>query len=84
MEYSLKTTRKNEKRVEISIENGVYIVSGQWVLKLVADTNFENHESLQHFQRMLKKYGVIDQLEQAGISEGDTVRIDTVELDYVR
>ena len=84
LEYRLKDTSESEKRFEINIENGVYIISGKWVVKLVADTNFNSHESVQYFQRMLKKYGAVDRLEKMGIREGDTVRIDSVEFDYIK
>ena len=54
------------------------------VRKIVGSTNFDDYESLQYFQRVLRKSGIIDMLEEKGIKEGDTVHMYGVEFDYVR
>lgn len=75
-------TAKDEKPFEIHIEDGVYVVEGNWLRKVLGSTNITNYESLQYFQRALKKKGVISALEEMGIQEGDTVRIYDTEFDY--
>ena len=40
-------------------------------------------ESLNFFQRVLIKNGVIDKLREAGVEEGDTVSIYDFEFDFV-
>ncbi len=75
-------TAKDEKPFEIHIDNGVYVVEGNWLRKVLGSTNITNFESLQYFQRALKKKGVISALEEMGIQEGDTVRIYDTEFDY--
>ncbi len=77
-------TAKEDRPFEIHIEDGVYIVDGDWVRKVLGSTNITNYESLQYFQRALKKKGVIAALEEMGIEEGDTVRILDTEFDYTR
>ena len=77
-------TAKEEKPFEIRKEGDVYIVEGNWVRKLVGSTNFDNYESLQYFQRAIKRKGIVDELEKMGISEGDTVKMYDLEFDYVR
>ena len=77
-------TAEEEKPFEIRIEDGAYIIEGNWIRKVVGSTNFSNYESLQYFQRSLKKKGVIDKLEEMGIEEGDTVKIYDIEFDYTR
>ncbi len=72
------TTEKTGRTEKASI----YIVEGNLPLKLVRSINTESYESMQYFQRSLKKMGVADELKRMGISEGDTVRIDNVEFDY--
>ncbi len=71
-------------KIEIIVEDGIYFVEGLRVKNLVESTNFDDYESLQYFQRALRKYGVIDKLEEAGINEGDLVNIYDFEFDYVR
>ncbi len=68
---------------EISIEGGVYVVSGSWIEAVGGSVNFSDEESLQFFQRALKNRGVIDALVDAGIKEGETVRIGDLEFDFV-
>jgi len=70
--------------ITVNKEDGVYIVEGMPVRKLVGSTNFDDYESLQYFQRMLRKLGIIDMLEEKGINEGDTVCMYDAEFDYVR
>lgn len=77
-------TAVEEKPFEIHRENNVFIVDGNWVRKVVGSTNFDNYESLQYFQRVIKKKGVIDALEEMGINEGDTVKMYDFEFEYVK
>ena len=69
---------------EIHKEGDMYVVEGNWIRKLVGSTNFENYESLQYFQRAIRKKGVIDSLEGMGINEGDTVKMYDLEFEYLR
>lgn len=77
-------TAEEEKPFDIRIEDGIYVVEGNWVRKVLGSTNITNYESLQYFQRALKRKGVIAALEAMGIEEGDTVRILDTEFDYTR
>ncbi len=77
------TVQGEEEPFTIRKEDEVYIVEGSWVNKVIGSTNFGAYESLQYFQRALKSKGVIEALEEMGIQEGDTVRIDDTEFDYI-
>lgn len=77
-------TAQEEKPFEIHIEDGVYVVEGKWLRKVMGSTNITDYDSLQYFHRALKKKGVIAALEEMGIQEGDTVRIFDTEFDYTR
>ena len=59
-------------------------VAGEGAEYLVKSTNFDDSESLNYFQRMLRRKGIIDELEAAGVKDGDTVRIGDFEFDYYR
>ncbi len=69
--------------VNITIEDGVYMVEGKWLSQLINSVNFSDNESLQYFQRVLINTGVINALREAGISEGDTVSMYDLEFDFV-
>jgi GTP-binding protein len=75
---------EEEEPFKIHKDGEIYIVEGKWVWKLVASTNFNNYESLQHFQRSIKRKGIVDALEDAGINEGDTVKMYDLEFEFVR
>lgn len=64
-------------------DNETYVVEGDWVLRVMGSVNFDDYESLGYFQRVLRKAGVIDKLEEMGIEEGDMVRIDSLEFEYM-
>ena len=79
----LDEARKDDT-IEVSIEDGIYFVEGQYPRKIVGSTNFDDYESLQYFQRALRKSGIIDLLEEKGIKEGDTVHMYGVEFEYIK
>ena len=64
-------------------ENEKYVVEGQWLFNFMGQINFGDYESLNFFQRVLIKNGVIDKLREAGVKEGDTVSIYDFEFDFV-
>lgn len=68
----------------VEIIDGVYVVSGKDMARLVNSTNFGEYEQLQYFQRTLERIGVVAKLEEMGINEGDTVNIEGLEFDYKR
>jgi GTP-binding protein len=72
-----------EDPYEILIENGEYVVTGPAVDKLLGMVNLDDYESLQFFQRMLRKHGIIDALREKGVQDGDTVRMNDVSFDFV-
>lgn len=74
---------KNDHGIKITNENGVYVVEGEWLKKIMSSVNFNDYESLQYFQRVLMDRGVIDKLRQKGANEGDTVRIYDMEFDFI-
>src|SRR5947209_7042431 len=63
-------------------ENGAFRVRGKRIERLAAQTNFDNEESAERFQRDLARLGVDDQLRRAGVAAGDTVRIGRTELEW--
>ena len=79
---ALKNT-SGEKTTTVRRENGKYIVEGEWLFNFMGQINFSDYESLNFFQRVLVKNGVIQKLREAGVEEGDTVSIYDFEFDFV-
>ena len=71
------------KETIVRRENEKFIVEGEWLYNFMGQINFDDYESLNFFQRVLIKNGVIEKLRQAGVEEGDTVSIYDFEFDFV-
>jgi GTP-binding protein len=63
-------------------EGGVLRVRGRRIERLVAQTNFDNEESAERFQRELARIGIDDALRRAGVRPGEPVRIGATELEW--
>lgn len=72
-----------KKEVQITKQEGIYIVEAPWLLTILKTVDFDDYEALQYFQRVLLHAGVIDALRAAGIAEGDTVSLYDLEFDFV-
>ncbi|WP_353894319.1 GTPase ObgE [Proteinivorax hydrogeniformans] len=64
-------------------ENGVYVVEGKHIERVLAMTNLDNYDSLFRFHQILKKAGIEKALREKGAEEGDTVRISDFEFDFI-
>ncbi|MGN1481349.1 GTPase ObgE [Porcipelethomonas sp.] len=71
-------------KFEIEKEGNIYFVDAKWLDPIMRTINMDDYSSLQYFQQVLRKSGIIDKLESMGINEGDTVNIMGFEFDYVR
>jgi GTP-binding protein len=74
----------SEAVTNIVREDSVWVVSGDWLARMMRDVNFGDMESLNWFEQCLKSNGVYDQLEEMGVQERDTVSIYGLEFEYMR
>ena len=65
-------------------EEGVFVVEGPRIEKMLGYTNLESEKGFQFFQKFLKENGILEDLEKAGIQEGDTVRMYGLAFDYYK
>ncbi|MDT8715288.1 GTPase ObgE [Clostridium sp. 19966] len=74
-----------EKRFtyDIRVEDDVYIVEGSFVDRLLAAVNVNEPDSLKYFHKVLKNKGIFDELLELGIKDGDTVRLNDFEFDFL-
>ena len=73
---------EKEPDFKVRRENENYIVEGPLIENLIYRTNFEVYESVNHLQKVLEDKGVIQQLKDLGIQDGDNVVIGDVEFDF--
>ena len=64
-------------------ENEYFIVEGSWIEAVGGSVNFSDNESLAYFQRALLNKGVIEELINMGIQEGQIVKIGDLEFEFV-
>lgn len=74
---------KQGENFTVRVEDDVYFVEAEWLLRILQRTDLDDYESLQYFQRVLETSGILDKLVEHGITEGDTVVIYDLEFDYV-
>ena len=65
-------------------KNGVFVVEGPRIEKMLGYTNLDSERGFEFFQKFLKTSGILDQLEEKGIQEGDTVKMYGLEFDYYK
>ena len=64
-------------------DKGVYVVSGPRLDRMLGYTNLESEKGFNFFQKFLRQTGILKQLKELGVQEGDTVRVgDYLEFDY--
>ena len=81
-EKKVYTLEEEEKGFTISKEDGIYIVDGPAVDRVMRRVNLDDNESMYYFQKCLDSLGVNQKLKEAGIQEGDTVNICGWELEW--
>jgi GTP-binding protein len=85
IEPAMPVYRPEEDPREFSIsreDDAGWRVSGTAIERSAAMTYWEHHGSVRRFQKLMETLGVEDALREAGIKEGDTVRVGEFELEW--
>lgn len=75
--------KKSANGFTITEHDGVYFVEAPWLVPILARADMDDYDSLQYFQHVLEKNGIIDALLERGMQEGDTVSIYDLEFEYI-
>ena len=75
-------TLEEKEEFTINRENGIWIVEGPGVERIMRRVNLDDNESMHYFHKSLDKIGVNQALKNAGVKDGDTVSIDGWELEW--
>lgn len=65
-------------------EEGIYVVEGPKIEKMLGYTNLDSEKGFEFFQKFLKDSGILDELEELGIEDGDTVKMYGLQFDYYK
>ena len=71
-------------QLEIEHYGSTWMVTGAWLERLIYNINFDDYESRNYFDLMLRKCGLFARLEEMGIQDGDVVDIYDMEFEYQR
>lgn len=76
------TLQEEQEGYTIKKEDGIFVVDGPAVDRVMRRVNLEDNESMYYFQKCLNSLGVNQKLKEAGVQEGDTVNICGWELEW--
>lgn len=65
-------------------EEGIFVVEGPRIERMLGYTNLESEKGFLFFQNFMKENGILQELEELGIVDGDTVCIYGHEFDYYK
>ena len=60
-----------------------FVVGGEGLRRLLKRHDLNNAETLRWLLRMLRDIGVIDALREAGVQDGDIVKVEEWEFEYL-
>ena len=75
-------TLEDKDEYTITKEDGMFVIRGEAVERIMRRVNIADNESLYYFQKSLDALGVNEKLKTMGIKEGDIVKIDEYELEW--
>lgn len=82
-EYDPNTDRIEALPYTVSIDKeGAYCVTGPKIDKMLGYTNLESEKGFLFFQNFLKDQGIIKEMKEMGLQEGDTVKVNDLEFEY--
>lgn len=64
--------------------DGVFSIEGPRIERMLGYTNLESEKGFIFFQNFMKDNGILEKLEELGITDGDTVKIYGHEFDYYK
>jgi GTP-binding protein len=74
---------RDDMGFEVVKQDGVYYVDGSLIQEIMAKTDPNDVDSMRHFQKLLKDFGIIKALRQEGAKTGDTVCLEGMEFDFI-
>lgn len=83
-EEDLTDDKIKDKHFTITLApDGVYEISGPLIEEFFLQTNFSQYDSVMRFARRLRQLGVDQALREKGVKDGDTVRINNFEFEFI-
>lgn len=74
---------REDKGFDVVKQDGVYYVDGSLIQEILGKTDPNDVDSMRHFQKLLKDFGILKALRQEGAKTGDTVALEGLEFDFM-
>ncbi len=81
-EKKVYTLKEESEGFDVRKEDGMYVVDGPAIQKIMSRANLEDNESLYYFQKSIRFLGVEDRLRAMGVKEGDTIKFIDWEMEW--
>ena len=83
-EIDINLIKEENEPINIYIdEDGVFVVEGKAIDKMLGYTNLETEKGFRFFQNYIEEEGINAELKKLGIQEGDVVRVGYLEFEYM-
>jgi len=76
--------REEESYTITRDDDAAFVVEGPKIDKMLGYTNIDSEKGFLFFQKFLREQGILQELEERGIKDGDTVRMYVHEFDYYK
>lgn len=74
--------KKDRSYKIVKVCEGLYEVTGNLIDEITRRVVLEDYTSNAYFQKQIREEGIIDELKKKGLKDGDTVRLNGIELEY--
>ncbi len=71
------------KKVIAFQKDGAFVLEGKQLLKIFNSTNFNDIGSIRYLYKYIEKSGAIEKLKDMGLEEGDIIKIEDFEFEYI-
>ena len=82
-DFEKEEYNKDYRKIYCYKEGDIYILAGEQLKKIFNSTNFNDMGSLRYLYKYIEKSGAISELTDMGLKEGDTIRIEDFEFEYI-
>lgn len=81
--HGRRRRRYDLRKYEVVRYEEGYVVQGEDLERYMNRFDFENEAALRHLERLFDRLGIYDALREAGVQDGDTVRIGGLEFEFI-
>lgn len=76
--------KKDMTQYQIIRQGNTFELSGNKIDAIIRGVNLDDPESFAYFQHRLEDEGIMDNLRAQGLKDGDYIRVDNFEFEYIK